>query len=128
VSGFQALALASVAALALYSLYSGWSRGGSRASAVLWLGVWSAAAFFLLHPDWTQRLARSVGIQRGADLVFYCAVIAMLGGFFAVSLRLRQHSRETTLITRHLALRDVLHPPQVDPEPEIDSDAWDERG
>jgi hypothetical protein len=127
VSGFQALALASVAALALYSLHSGWTRGGSRSSTALWLVLWSTAALFLLRPDFTQTLARAVGIQRGADLVFYCAVIAMLGGFFAVSLRLRQHSRETTLLTRHLALGDVLLPAET-PEPETDPDAWDERG
>jgi len=130
VSPFQRIALVAVGLLAALSLYAGGRRPGSRGSAALWLALWGAAALALLRPDLTQRAAGAVGIRRGADLVFYCAVLAMLGGFFVVSLRLRQHSRELTLLVRHMALRDAHGPaerrdPDAEGEPD---DAWDARG
>ena len=128
-SGFQQIALPAVAILAALSLYGAWRGHGGRSASALWLAVWSAAALAIAWPDLTQRVARSLGIQRGADLVFYCAVLAMLGGFFVVSLRLRQLSRETTLLVRHLALRDAATAPEgPDPDADLDSDARDPSG
>jgi small membrane protein len=126
VSGFQRLALLVVTALAALSMYVGWRRPGSRWASALWLALWAGAALALLHPELTQTTARALGIQRGADLVFYCAVLAMLAGFFAVSLRLRQHERETTLLVRHLALREVSQPPErSEPSRDLELDVWD---
>jgi hypothetical protein len=121
-SAFQRIALGVVAVLAALALRMGWRRPSSRPASAFWLALWGAAALALLRPELTQSVARAVGIQRGADLVFYCAVLAMLGGFFAVSIRLRQHSRETTLLVRHLALRDVLQPGRPEPDAEAATD------
>jgi small membrane protein len=129
VSGFQGIALSAVAVLTALSFYSGWRRRSSRRASGLWLVVWSGAALAIAWPDLTQQVARSLGIQRGADLVFYCAVLAMLGGFFVVSLRLRQLSRETTLLVRHLALREAAPAPEgPDLDADLESDAWDPSG
>ena len=128
-SGFQGIALAALTVLAALSLYSGWRGRSSRPASALWLAVWSGAALAIAWPDLTQHVARSLGIQRGADLVFYCAVLAMLGGFFVVSLRLRQLSRETTLLVRHLALREAAPAPEpLDLDADLESDAWDPSG
>jgi hypothetical protein len=129
VSGFQGIALTAVAVLAALSFYSGWRGRSSRHTSGLWLAVWSGAALAIAWPDLTQQVARSLGIQRGADFVFYCAVLAMLGGFFVVSLRLRQLSRETTLLVRHLALREAAPAPErPDLDADLESDAWDPSG
>jgi small membrane protein len=127
VSPFQRIALLAVGLLAALSLHAGGRRPGNRGTVALWLALWCSAALALLRPDLTQRVAGAVGIRRGADLVFYCAVLAMLGGFFVVSLRLRQHSRELTLLVRHLALRDAPGPRDPGTQDEPD-DARDARG
>jgi hypothetical protein len=76
-------------------------------NALLWMALWSATLFSVIYPDTTSKLARAVGIHRGADLLVYCAVMAFIVGFYVVSLRLRQMSREITLLTREVALLDA---------------------
>jgi hypothetical protein len=48
-----------------------------------------------------------LGIRRGADLLVYCMVLGFLVGFYVVYLKFRQLTREITVLTRELALRDV---------------------
>ncbi len=72
-----------------------------------WLAVWVAAAIAIIDPDITFRLARAVGIGRGADLVFYCAILAMIFGGFMIYLRFKRLEREITVLVRHLAILDA---------------------
>ena len=58
-------------------------------------------------PDLTPRVAKSVGIGRGADLVLYCAVLFMLAGFFFVYLRLVRLRRYVTELVRHIAILEA---------------------
>jgi hypothetical protein len=69
--------------------------------------VWLAAAAAILRPLAVSRLAQGVGIDRGADLVSYCAVLAMMIGFWMVYIRLRRLRREVTLLVRHVALLEA---------------------
>ena len=55
-------------------------------------------------------MAQPLGIARGADLVFYCAILAMFIGFFMVYVRLRRLETTLTKLTRHLALQNPLPP------------------
>lgn len=48
-----------------------------------------------------------MGIGRGADLVFYCAVLAIMVRFWMVYIRLRRLRQEITLLVRHLAVREA---------------------
>jgi hypothetical protein len=126
---FQQIALGVVGGLAAVSLNSAWRGRTNRLATLAWLGLWAAAALALTWPELTQRAARALGIQRGSDLVFYCAVLAMLGGFLIVSLRLRRQSRELTLLVRHLALQDAAPAAAGEaepPDPDPDGDPWDE--
>ncbi len=79
------------------------NRATWRSSAV-WCALWLLAAIAIWKPDLTTRLASVLGIGRGADLVFYCAILGMFTGFFWVYLRLRQLDANLTLLTRALAL------------------------
>lgn len=72
-----------------------------------WVIVWLAAGVAIAWPDITTKIAHLLGIRRGADLVFYCAVVVMLVGFLMVYVRFRRMQRELTLIVRHLAIRDA---------------------
>lgn len=104
---FQQLALAvlGISFLGLVlALYKGWtSRRGGLISAAIWL----AAAVAILWPGTTSKIAELLGIGRGADLVFYCAVLAMMLGFWMIYIRLRRVRRDITLLVRHLATREA---------------------
>jgi len=104
---FQILSLSVVSILLILSIAAtarGWTtRGGG----IAWIGVWFAAGIALARPEWTKVIAEKLGIGRGADLVLYCAVIAMMTGFFMTYTRLRHLRRDVTLLTRQLALRDA---------------------
>ncbi len=47
----------------------------SKLPSVLWLIVWCTAFVALLNPENTTIVARLLGIERGADLVFYTSAI-----------------------------------------------------
>ncbi|MHC4946687.1 MAG: DUF2304 family protein [Planctomycetota bacterium] len=101
---FQVLLLAVVAVLgllAVVSLARGWS---TWREGVVWLAVVAAAAVAVTWPDLTTRIAREVGIRRGADLVLYCSVVVMTTGFLMLYARLRHLRREITLLVRHVAI------------------------
>jgi len=103
VSMFQQTALVVVGLLFLGSvvaLIKGWAN---RREGLIWSAVWLAAGVAVLWPRITSKIARGLGIGRGADLVFYCAVIVMMIGFWLVYIRLRRVRREITLLVRHLA-------------------------
>lgn len=74
---------------------------------VLWLGAMTAIAW----PDSTVIVAHALGIARGADLVFYLAILTMLIGFFGVFVRMRRLESELTRVVRELALRAPAEPP-----------------
>jgi hypothetical protein len=76
-------------------------------TAGFWFVLWLAAAIAILNPNATTALAKSVGIQRGADLVVYCTVLGFFVAFFLVYLKIRQLTHDVTVLTRELALRDA---------------------
>ena len=75
--------------------------------AFLWSMLWIAAAVAIARPELTVAVANALGIARGADLVFYLAILGMLIGFFATYVRLRRFENELTRLVRELALRDA---------------------
>lgn len=110
---FQILLLllaGSLLCLTLVALVRGWA---TRREAFVSSAVCVVVAVAVAWPEVTVRLARLVGIGRGADLVLYLFVVAMLVGFSVIYARIRRLRREITLLVRHLAIRDatILQPP-----------------
>ena len=96
---------------ALTATISLWLR--RRASfrvAVAWSLLWIGAAVAIARPEITVRGAHFLGIARGADLVFYLAILGMFLGFFGVYVRFRRMESEMTRIVRELALRSPKEP------------------
>lgn len=75
---------------------------------ILWLGAIAA----ILDPGITVRVAHLLGIARGADLVFYVAILGMFIGFFAGYLRIRRLESEITKLVRELAIQRPREPHQ----------------
>lgn len=82
--------------------------------AVAWSSLWIAAAYVVLNPELTRVVANALGINRGADLVFYLAILANFIAFFTVHLRLRRFEADLTQIVRELALRAPKEPASSD--------------
>ena len=83
---------------------------GRRPAILLWILVWAAAGVAIAVPSSTTWVAHALGIERGADLVFYFAVLGGLVAFFLVFLRLRNLNRQITLLTRHVATANPKPP------------------
>jgi hypothetical protein len=79
---------------------------------VWWLRVivWVVTALAIAKPEWITKVARTLGIERGADLVTYGAVLLLLITslfFYAHYLRLQQ---QITVLTRRLAQLEARRP------------------
>lgn len=77
----------------------------ARRVAFAWSLLWIVAIVAIARPQITVTVANALGIARGADLVFYLAILGMLVGFFAVFVRMRRFETEMTRVVRELALR-----------------------
>jgi len=76
-------------------------------ASLAWTVLWIAGLIAVINPNETTEIAKLVGIRRGADLLMYSSVLGFGVGFYVVSVRLRQMSREITLLTRELALLEA---------------------
>jgi len=100
----------SIGVLGLLTAFSIWAmlRGRARpAVAIGWVLVWLSTLVAILFPEAVTSLARNLGIQRGADLVLYAAVLAGLMGFFFLLTKFRATQRQITLLTRRIAIYDA---------------------
>jgi hypothetical protein len=104
VNAFQALFVPVCALLALRALLRTWRGHAPRLSEVLGVVVWSAAATAIALPDLTSQVAKFLGINRGADLVFY---LAILGGI-SVCFYFYQRTRQLENLITELARREAL--------------------
>jgi hypothetical protein len=84
------------------------ARGLSlRRSGYFWSIVWLAAGLLILFPYTTTRIARWMGIGRGADLILYIAILAGLSCSFYFYVR----SRRLEILVTEIIRREALHAP-----------------
>lgn len=107
---FQWITVPLFAALACLSA-TATARGRiGRGVGLLWTALSVAAAIAIGSPDTTRVVARALGIGRGADLVFYCAIVGAALGFFAIFVRLRTLDEQITELVRRTALASPIRP------------------
>lgn len=116
---FQVIALPFIAVMLAVSIRNVFKVRARIALALFWVLLWLATLVAVMYPNSTTQLARALGIYRGADLLVYSAVLAFILGFYVVSLRLRQMSREITLLTREVALLEAQR--KADGQPRLPS-------
>ena len=110
-TAFQYLVLALVLMLSLATLRAAMRGGVRKRIATFWMLIWLGTGVGVLWPRSTMVAARWLGIGRGADLVLYCSVFAMLGGFFYIYTRFRRMDRALTVLVRQLAIESPVLPP-----------------
>lgn len=104
---FQLLGATVLALLGLVTATAAFRRRMAWGPALFWLALWVAATAAILEPRITVVVARFLGIDRGADLVFYCGILAMFAGFFLVYVRLRRIDKNITHVVRQMAILEA---------------------
>lgn len=104
---FQLLGATLLALLTLVTAVAAFRRRLAWGPALFWIALWSAAVAAILDPQLTVVAARFLGIDRGADLVFYIGILTMMAGFFLTYVRLRRANRNVTVLTRRLAILEA---------------------
>lgn len=107
---FQLLGISLALLLALMISVALLTRRVARLPGVFWLLVWLAAAAAIAAPEMTSVVARFLGIRRGADLVFYCAILGGMVGFFLIYIRQRRLEASLTELVRHMAISNPREP------------------
>jgi hypothetical protein len=104
---FQSMAAIVAGVILVATVAAAVSHAIDWRTAFAWCVLWIAAAVAILRPSITVTIAHFLGIGRGADLVFYCGMLGMLLGFFAVYVRIKRLESEITRLVRTIALRDA---------------------
>lgn len=106
-NGFQIITLTIVGLFLALTVSALIRRRIGLPSAMFWTALWTAAAVAIIEPDITVAIARFLGIARGADLVFYFAILLTFVGFFLVYAKLRRLEQALTKIVRQTAIDEA---------------------
>ena len=100
---FQCVGIIVIFFLIVSSLRN-FSRGRSSSIWTFgWIILWVTGGLAIVYPESTTRVARLIGIDRGADLISYCAVLGFLIGLFVMYLKYRKVQNQMTALVRELA-------------------------
>ncbi len=69
--------------------------------------LWLAAAAAVYHPNMLTKISKTIGIERGTDLVLYLSVFAFLASCFYFYARCIRLERQITKLVRHIALNEA---------------------
>lgn len=74
------------------------------------ISIWLAAAISVLNPGLVTRMAHSIGIGRGADVLIYVVTLTFIATTFYFYSRYLRLQRQITDLTRYLAIHEAKHP------------------
>ena len=99
-NGIQALLISGVLIIFLYYTFRLRSALLDMLVLVLFTGL---AIFFILFPDYTNKIAAKLGVGRGADLLFYICILLFLFIVLKLFARIRRLERTLTELVRKQA-------------------------
>jgi hypothetical protein len=114
-TGFQWILIVAISALAAATLVLARRGALGRGAAAAWLVLLAIGLLASIDPERVTRVANAMGIRRGADLLLYLLVLAVLQGFLLIYIRLRRVRRELTLVVRRMALLEAERSPASEP-------------
>lgn len=96
----------------LFALSRVFLRYRSRQIKTTEFGFWSllftTAVAVILYPSETTRLANSLGIGRGVDLIVYSSIITLFYLVFRIYVMMEDIRHEITQLVRTIALKDKV--------------------
>jgi len=108
-NAFQAIFVPLCVALALLVILRGLRDRSARRQTLFWTLLWTAAAVAIAVPESATLAARWLGIGRGADLVFYAAVLSGVAACLYFYQRCRRLEHALTEVVRREAIRRASH-------------------
>ena len=109
-NGFQMVVMPIILLLLIERVVAFFRRRSPRKVVFFWGLIWLVAGTCVAWPSLTSTIARASGIKRGADLVFYCAILFMFLGFSLAYLRIRKLEAALTKLVRHIAVTNPIVP------------------
>lgn len=83
--------------------------------ALVWAGVWSTGLLAVWFPEATTRMARLIGVGRGADAILYLSIALLSYLVFRLYVLLDRQEQALTRLVSELALRDGAEAERVEP-------------
>ncbi len=77
---------------------------------IAWTSMWAVVVLVALMPQAIDELARLVGVGRGADLLVYTGVVALLYAVHRLMVRQQKLNEEVTELVRTIAIDRVKKP------------------
>jgi len=71
---------------------------------LIWLTFWILVGAATLVPQKTDIIAQAVGVERGADLLFFVSIIALFFIVFKIIVKLEKIERDITAVVRNTAI------------------------
>ena len=79
----------------------------SRSELLLWILLWGAAIVLVWNPNVTNFFADLLGVGRGADAIFYIAIVILFYAVFRLSGRLENIEHDLSELVKKIALKDL---------------------
>lgn len=76
----------------------------------LWALLWILVIVVALLPQATDPIAQLVGVERGADLLVYVAIVILAYSLYRVLVRLEKVQKEITEVVRKVAINKAQEP------------------
>ena len=83
--------------------------------ALFWAVVWAVGLTAVWFPDTTTRMARWIGVGRGADAILYLSIALLSYLVFRLYVLLDRHEQALTRLVTELALRDGAEAEEAEP-------------
>jgi hypothetical protein len=110
-NGIQILLIGGVVAIFVYYL----SRFRNAFFDLLLMFIFSGMAiFFILFPEYTNIIAKKLGVGRGADLLFYICILFFLFILIKLFARIRRLEKTLTALVRQQAKDEAQAPHESD--------------
>lgn len=77
---------------------------------LLWDGLWALVIAVAFWPKSADLIANWLGVERGADLALYAAVVLLTYLVFRLFVRTEETERSVTRLVRKIAINDPKHP------------------
>lgn len=74
------------------------------------ISIWLIAVISVLNPGIVTRIAHTIGIGRGADVLVYCVTLTFIATTFYFYSRYMRLQRQITDLARYLAIHEAKHP------------------
>lgn len=77
---------------------------------LVWTGFWIGVLVLIYQKDFVSRLANSLGISRGVDLIIYLSLIVLFFLIYKIFILINIYDEKLTQLVRKNALKEAKKP------------------